>query len=117
MGAIGACDLTMRSRRRCIRRRAALLLAWRRIFPTSRARREEIERREFALSRGAQRGEVLVMVALRLFLPESWTSDLSRLKRAGVPVEYRAARTKPEIALAEIDRMISAGLRFGCVLA
>jgi SRSO17 transposase len=27
------------------------------------------------------------------------------------------ARTKPEIALAEIDRMISAGVRFGCVLA
>ena len=48
------------------------------------------------------RGEVPVMVALRLFLPESWTGDLSRLKRAGVPVEYRTARTKPEIALAEI---------------
>ena len=63
------------------------------------------------------RGEVPVMVALRLFLPESWTSDLSRLKRAGVPVEYRTARTKPEIALAEIDRVTAAGVRFGCVLA
>ena len=39
------------------------------------------------------RGEVPVMVALRLFLPESWTSDTARLKRTGVPVEYRAART------------------------
>jgi SRSO17 transposase len=28
-----------------------------------------------------------------------------------------AARTKPEIALAEIDRVITAGVRFGCVLA
>ena len=46
------------------------------------------------------RDEVPVMVALRLFLPESWTSDLARLKRAGVAVEYRTARTKPEIALA-----------------
>src|SRR6201987_6070773 len=63
------------------------------------------------------RGEAPVMVALRLFLPETWTSDLPRLKRTGVPIEYRAARTKPEIALAEIDRMISAGVRFGCVLA
>jgi hypothetical protein len=36
---------------------------------------------------------------------------------AGVPVEHRAARTKPEIALAEIDRVIAAGVRFGCVLA
>ncbi|MFI5091470.1 MAG: IS701 family transposase [Terriglobales bacterium] len=63
------------------------------------------------------RGEVPVMVALRLFLPESWTSDRVRLKRAGVPAEYQTARTKPEIALAEIDRMIAAGVRFGCVLA
>jgi DDE superfamily endonuclease len=63
------------------------------------------------------RGEVPVMVALRLFLPESWTSDPVRLKRAGVPAECRIARTKPEIALAEIDRMMAAGVRFGCVLA
>jgi SRSO17 transposase len=63
------------------------------------------------------RGEVPVMAAMRLFLPESWTNDRARLKRAGVPVEYRAARTKPEVALAEIDRVIAAGVRFGCVLA
>jgi SRSO17 transposase len=63
------------------------------------------------------RGEVPVMMALRLFLPESWTSDPVRLERAGVPVEYRSARTKPEMALAEIDRTIAAGVRFGCVLA
>ncbi len=63
------------------------------------------------------RGEVPVTVALRLFLPESWTSDRARLKRAGVPTEHLAARTKPEIALAEIDRMTAAGVRFGCVLA
>src|SRR6266852_2241535 len=63
------------------------------------------------------RGEVPVMVALRLFLPESWTGDRMRLERAGVPVEYRTAPTKPEIALAEIDRVIAAGVRFGYVLA
>ena len=63
------------------------------------------------------RGEVPVMIALRLFLPESWTSDAARLKRAGVPVEYRTPRSKPEIALAEIDRAMAAGVRFGCVLA
>ena len=63
------------------------------------------------------RGEVPVMVALRLFLPENWTNDRQRLKRASVPAEYRLARTKPEIALAEIDRVMAAGVRFGCVLA
>jgi len=63
------------------------------------------------------RGEVPVMLALRLFLPDSWTNDRVRLRRASVPVEYRMARTKPEVALAEIDRVIAAGVRFGCVLA
>src|SRR5437764_10576471 len=63
------------------------------------------------------RGEVPVMLALRLFLPESWTSKRARLERAGVPAEYRTARTKPEMALAEINRAIAAGVRFGCVLA
>src|SRR6516164_5291421 len=62
-------------------------------------------------------GEVPVMVGLRLFLPESWTSDPGRLARAGVPNGHRAYRTKPEIALAEIDRVRAAGIRFGCVLA
>src|SRR5213080_1379566 len=46
------------------------------------------------------RGEVPVMLALRLFLPDSWTNDRVRLRRASVPVEYRMARTKPEVALA-----------------
>src|SRR5947207_189101 len=63
------------------------------------------------------RGEVPVMLALRLFLPESWTSKRARLERAGVPAEYRTARTKLEMALTEIDRVIAAGMRFGCVLA
>src|SRR4249919_886392 len=63
------------------------------------------------------RGEVPVMVALRLFLPENWTNDRGRLERANVPAEHRMARTKPEIALAEIDRVMAAGVRFGCVLA
>src|SRR6516165_1408072 len=54
-------------------------------------------------------GEVPVVLALRLFLPESWTSKRSRLERAGVPAECRTARTKPEMALAEIDRAIAAG--------
>jgi SRSO17 transposase len=63
------------------------------------------------------RGEVPVMLALRLFLPENWTSNRARLRRAGVPAAYRTARTKPELALGELDRVIAAGVRFGCVLA
>jgi SRSO17 transposase len=69
------------------------------------------------ISLALARGEVPVVAALRLFLPENWTGDPARLKRTGVPIGYREARTKPEIALAEIDRLTSAGVRFGCVLA
>jgi SRSO17 transposase len=61
--------------------------------------------------------EMPVMVGLRLFLPETWTGDTERMKRAGVPKERQVARTKPEIALDEIDRVIASGARFGCVLA
>ncbi|MER9586354.1 transposase [Mesorhizobium sp. M0276] len=57
-------------------------------------------------------GEVPVMAGLRLFLPESWTSDPALIDPSGVPEDHRAYRTKPEIALAEIDRARAAGLRF-----
>lgn len=40
------------------------------------------------------RGEVPVMVGLRLFLPASWITDLERMRRAGVPAEFQVARTK-----------------------
>ena len=63
------------------------------------------------------RGEVPVVVDLRLFLPESWTSDAERMDRAGVPEGYRQTLSKPQIALEEIDRLQEAGVRFGCVLA
>ena len=62
------------------------------------------------------RREVPIMLALRLFLPESWTNDPPRLKRAGVPKAYRKPRTKGEVALEELDRVIAAGVRFSCVL-
>ena len=62
-------------------------------------------------------GEVPVMVGLRLFLPDSWTSDPERMARARIPVERQVALSKPEIAIEEIDRVIGSGVRFGCVLA
>ncbi|MBP2568712.1 SRSO17 transposase [Agrobacterium tumefaciens] len=39
------------------------------------------------------------------------------MAKAGVPEPMRLSRTKPEIALDEIDRLIAAGVRFGAVLA
>ena len=57
------------------------------------------------------------MVGLRLFLPESWTADPDRLRRAGVPAAFQASMSKPAIAIEEIDRLRAVGLRFGAVLA
>lgn len=62
-------------------------------------------------------GEVPIMLSLRLFLPESWTGDIARMTKGGVPEIFQSYRTKPEIAVEEIDRAIAAGVRFGCVLA
>lgn len=62
-------------------------------------------------------GEVPMPVALRLFLPEEWTADPERCRRLSVPEERIRPRTKGEIALEEVDRVRSAGVEFGCVLA
>ena len=63
------------------------------------------------------RGEVPVPVGLRLFLPKLWVDDPDRCARAGVPESEWRQRSKPEIALAEIDRLRATGLRFSTVLA
>src|SRR5208283_2547698 len=60
---------------------------------------------------------VPVTVGLRLFLPESWTSEPDRMERARLPTDRWAFRSKPEIAIEEVDRIRAAGVRFGCVLA
>lgn len=55
------------------------------------------------------RDEVPIAAGLRLFLPESRTRDPPRMARAGVPEAFRRPRSKPEIALAESDRLMAAG--------
>ena len=70
-----------------------------------------------------------------MFLPPAWTGDPSCCDTAGVPEAARTAQSNPrlaippsyawrnlepaspEIALAEIDRVRAAGVRFSCVLA
>ncbi len=49
--------------------------------------------------------EVPVPVGLRLFLPKTWAENPNRCIRAGVPEAARTAQGKPEMALAEIDRV------------
>jgi SRSO17 transposase len=54
-------------------------------------------------------------VAYRLYLPEAWSTDRKRLRKAGVPEEV-GFKTKPEIALEQIVAACEAGLPRGAVL-
>ena len=54
-------------------------------------------------------------VAYRLYLPEDWATDSKRRRQSGVP-ETISFKTKPEIALEQIDAACKAGLPRGVVL-
>src|SRR3984957_11271378 len=54
-------------------------------------------------------------VAYRLYLPEAWTKDRARRKKAGVPRDI-GFKTKPEIALEQIRWACEAGLPRGVAL-
>jgi SRSO17 transposase len=56
-------------------------------------------------------------LAMRLYLPESWTKDRKRLDRAGVPPNRRAAQTKGQIALELLDLVRGEGLPGRIVIA
>jgi SRSO17 transposase len=62
------------------------------------------------------KGEVPVPIVLRLFLPETWIRDPERLQHAGVPETFWVERSKPEIALEELQRVMQAGVSFGAVV-
>lgn len=55
-------------------------------------------------------------IAFRLYLPEAWANDKQRREKAGVPEEIEF-QTKPQIALAEIERARERGVPEGVVLA
>jgi len=55
-------------------------------------------------------------VSAQLYLPESWTTDADRCRRVRVP-EDLTFRTKPELAIALVDRALAWGVPFGVVVA
>ena len=54
-------------------------------------------------------------VVYRLYLPEDWAGDSKRRRKTGVPEDI-VFKTKPEIALEQIDAACKAGLPCGVVL-
>ncbi len=55
-------------------------------------------------------------IAWRLYLPEEWASDPERRREAGVPEQVQF-QTKPQIALAQIQRAVEDRVTSGVVLA
>src|SRR5437870_10296549 len=54
-------------------------------------------------------------LALRLFLPETWTSQPERMHAVRVPPKYQTQHTKNEIALDLLDQMHVEGLPYRAV--
>lgn len=62
------------------------------------------------------RKETPVCVGLRLYMPRDWVDDPERRRKCGVPEDV-VFKTKWELAIEELDRLIKTGARFGRVLA
>jgi SRSO17 transposase len=56
------------------------------------------------------------LIDRQLYLPQSWTEDRDRCRRAGIPDEVEFI-TKPRMAIAMLQRAIDAGVPFGWVTA
>jgi SRSO17 transposase len=71
---------------------------------------------QVAVSLSVATGQASLPVAYQLYLPESWANDPDRRAKTGVPEDV-IFRTKPEIALAQIQAALEAGVSPGVVLA
>ena len=71
---------------------------------------------QVAVSLSVANDEASLPIGYRLYLPEAWANDPHRRTKAGVPEDV-TFRTKPEIALGEIEAALAAGVPRGVVLA
>jgi len=61
------------------------------------------------------RGSIGTLIDTALFLPQEWTRDRPRMKKAGVPREAQRFRTKQELAVDLIERALNNGVQFSWV--
>ncbi len=71
---------------------------------------------QVAVSLSVATAEASLPVAWDLYLPEGWVGDAGRRALAGVPADV-VFRTKPRIALAQIETALAEGVTPGVVLA
>lgn len=78
--------------------------------------RGKTENCQVAVSLSVANAELNLPLAYELYLPEEWATDAVRRARAGVPTAV-VFRTKPAIALEQIDAALAAGVARAPVLA
>ncbi len=61
------------------------------------------------------RGEMASLFSARLYLPQSWVSDVKRCDRAAIPETERVYRSKSTLALEMIDEADRTGVRYGFI--
>lgn len=54
---------------------------------------------------GLSRADKIALVGVRLYLPQEWTADRKRCRRAGIPEPQQKYRTKPELALSIVEEL------------
>ena len=59
----------------------------------------KVDNGQVAVFASLVQGDYVGIIDTRLYLPESWTSDLARCRKAGIPSDEMGFRTKPELAL------------------
>ena len=64
-----------------------------------------------ALGRGAR----ATLIDYRLYLPESWSEDVPRCKKMGIPESFCQFKTKSELALAMVRHQRQQGIQFAWV--
>jgi len=70
---------------------------------------------QVAVSLSVANHQASLPIAYRLYLPREWTQDRVRMAKAGVPTGVRF-KTKPALALSQIQAACAAGLPGGTVL-
>lgn len=55
------------------------------------------------------------LIDAALYLPLEWTDDKKRCEKAGIPKEFRAYKTKPQLAVEIVKRQMDSGVKFDFV--
>lgn len=60
-------------------------------------------------------GDEVILVGAELYMPKEWIEDEARCEKAKVPLDRRTFKTKPELALGLIDKVVASGARFNWI--